>query len=435
MCHKEIGMARTIEDSSSGLKATRRRLLTGAGAGVALLAASHSDAHGVSTGRVCNVMDHGVTNDGADCTAALRAVLANPSFDVFYFPAGQYRLTGAAINGAALTRSNQSLIVMGDGQQATQLIWQPSSGGSTDTFIQWSTTRTTTSYDRFEIHDITLRAERAIGNAIFATKSATFPPQVRQQALLENVEIISTPETAGYFVRGVYFEGLENCKMNGVTVGYYTGIAGTTGIEISSAAGATSVSMAQLHQIAVFNSEIGVKFSGYEQGLMLADSNICNCGIAVFTPLTPDGFPGLNIRGCHLSAWYVAIGIHSMVQAMITDNLIYLIPDNAHPQSLMIGVHTGVTTFGATNKDVTFSNNQILYVVPQAVNFVPTTWGVYVAATPGNETVLVAQNMFSGLTVGVQMDGGSNGAFVANTNRYRSCGTNVVNGGANTVQP
>lgn len=180
-----------------------RKLITGleAGAptGAALTRRKHAEAHGTSI--VANVRDFGAAGDGVtDDTTAIRNAFAS-SYDVVYFPAGRYLMTGAAVSGAALTRTGKTLIIHGDGPAATQLIWQPSADDISDHLINWYTSNTNDdTYHRLEVRDITLKADKNVGTAIFAEKAAQ-SSRVRHQALIENVEFTGSGSISNHTLK------------------------------------------------------------------------------------------------------------------------------------------------------------------------------------------------------------------------------------------
>lgn len=422
----------------------RRRLLGGAaaaaGVGAGLLAMPVA-AHGSNVGRVVNVLDYLIANIGGytpgvtDCTSALRTLFTSSSYDVFYFPAGKYLLTGAAQSNAALARNNLTLIMVGDGPQASEIIWQPSSDDTSSHLIKWSASDTGAENNaRLEIRNITLKAGKNLGTAIHGTRSAP-AGRARSQVTIENVEVTGAGTVAGgtfkTFLRGIYLSGLEHLRIRNFFAECNL-TNNSTGIEITSDS-TTPATDAHLHHVTVANFQFGVVFTSYQQGLMLTDSLISGCNYGVYTPLG-DGsvsYPGVFVRGCHLACHQTAVSVQSAVQVFICDNLIYLL--GGYPYDYYVGIHCGDTVQSGADKDIHVRGNMI-FKLDSPANLAG-SFGVLAGGSNSNDSVLITDNSFVALGVAVWLTPNSNGAFVSHTNRYRACGTNVDDDGSgNTLQ-
>ena len=387
-----------------------------------------------------NVKDFGAKGDGVhDDTSQIQNAL-NSSYELIYFPAGRYLVTGAAGSpgNALFSRTGKTLILKGDGPQATQIIWNPAPNTFTpsDNFLYWSTTNSSdTVYDRLEVRDLTIRAAQDLGTAIYATKAAN-PPRVRQQVLIDNVEITGTGPGPGTgptpydpfyaFTRGIYLEGLENSRIRSVCM-ECDWATGSVGIQVTALSGYKVTAM-QIQQVTIYNFETGVLFGGLEEGLMVSDSVISGCKYCVRAQMSQEGLPGIHVSGCHLNSYYTAVDVGNASQAIITDNLIYLMGGG---ETYYFGVDTGSGTT-AFEKDVLVRGNIIMELSGRSG--LSGTFGVFVRGSTANESVLISDNQMVGFAYGVLLQSGTSGGFVSHSNRYRGCATNISDSGSNTIQ-
>ena len=416
-------------DTPTGGFSARRRLLGGAAAiGVAAgLLSTPAAAHGSNPGRVVNVLDYLIANIGSytpgvsDCTNWLRTLIASSSYDVFYFPAGKYLLTGAAQSNAAVTRSDLPLIMVGDGPQATQIIWSPSSDDTSSHLIKWSTSNsgltpsTSSSYHRLEIRDMTLRAEKNLGTAIHGTRTGDKNLRQRASVTIENVEVIGGDGSVSSFkkfARGVFLEGLAHVRIrNFLAESDLT--SGGIGIYINGSDDEDErATDAHLHQVTIVNFDTGVVFGGGEEGLMLTDSMMQGCNTGVYTAVASLR-GGVYIRGNHLHCHTTGISLGNAVQAFICDNLFHF---SALVGSYYVGIHTGSDAF----KDLQIRGNTF-----HQVNSPPgliDSHGILVDVPSSDDTdlILVTDNLFIGFHYGVYLTANASGVLVSHTNRVRS---------------
>src|SRR5258706_882544 len=228
-------------------------------------------------------------------------------------------------------------------------------------------------------------------------------------------------------MRAVYLDSLEWSRIVNLSA-ESNWRSGTVGIEITSGSPGSGLkaTVDYLHHVSIVNFETGILFGGYCEGLTLTDSNIIGCGTGLITGLSQEGLPGVWVRGCHFNCYGIGIGLHNCAQAFINDNLIYM--DNGNGQ-YYIAIHVGQFASGI-EKDVMIRGNTIFRIPPDANEFVvPNSWGVFIPGSAAKESVLVSDNVFVLMDIGVLSQAGTAGILVTDTNRYRACGTPFANGG------
>lgn len=259
------------------------------------------------------------------------------------------------------------------------------------------------------------------------------PSKMRQPVLIENVQFTGSGinNGSGTFRRiatAIHVAGLEHVRIRNVTA-ESDNTPGHVAVYLSAfesgGLGATDV---HVHHATLVNWDLGLSIAGTIEGVMLTDSAIIGCKTGVTANLYDDLRAGLFVRGNHLNCRETAIHAGNMARPIVTDNLIYL---DYTASANAIGINTGTSNTQA--RDFQIRGNTIIRHRRQGFNASPI--GILVpGSTGGIESGIISDNVIVDCDVGVWLQPGSKDAFLTHSNRYRACGTNYLNQGANTIQ-
>ncbi len=291
----------------------RRQLITGGSAlGAAALFMASGEAKAATAGTY-NVRDFGASPDGS-WDAAVAAAIASGM--AIYFPAGKYPLK------QAIATNGRSLVVFGDGPQASRLVFLNATNG-----ITFTGSRTDTSVDHLVVHHIGLAAANpGCQTAIDCRWVNPQPPQPPltngatciHYALIEDVAI-DYDNTSSRFFKGIYHSGGGNSRIQNCILAqlYQAASRDATGIHITGGGSDIQVQACQ--------------FAGQALGMLVEQpvegTRIVDCSfLGVTVGLRCDGtnsFMGLQwvfVSGCHFDVNQVGIDAPSVMQLRCDNN-------------------------------------------------------------------------------------------------------------------
>jgi parallel beta-helix repeat protein len=146
---------------------------------------------------VVNVKDFGAVGDGVtDDTAAIQAAITFGATNnkSVYLPSGDF------ICSNKITTLNGSIVVFGDGINATKVIFTSTNGGFDFNLISQGTDRPP---EQISFSDLTLESNAVVSSPALSATWSTYQPNAQGQAWINNLNITRKKDGTGSFVNAI----------------------------------------------------------------------------------------------------------------------------------------------------------------------------------------------------------------------------------------
>ena len=365
---------------------------------------------------VVSVKDFGAVGDGvADDTAAIQNALTSSAVSI-YFPAGRYKIT------ANLNRSGHTYLY-GDGLGASVLefngnfsfVYTGGPGGD--------------NYDMKHIALKNLAFECTVKNteALFDATWTDGIGGTSKSIVIENCEFTGTSNSGG-FAHGIRLTNARNVRIDNVRIAGDRDAAPIESVNgLTLVGGNPNGAPAEIFidALQVFYCQNGISISGWVEGLYVDKSSFIACYRGITTATTPLGRPLLVVTNSHFATSVQGILNTGFVQVKVCQNSFYCL-DVDGTATLYSGVQLSAS---GAKQDSLVSGNDF-----QAIFDPGSTYGIVISNDTGFlENTVVSDNTINAFDIGVQLDSGTTGVKVLDSNIFYNCGINNLSASGNNI--